>query len=242
MNSKRKEKILATKITDLGFATATKNKLIRLFVGAVAPSSDDSIARDIWFSENEKRLEELTVKEIMEVVNSVSSSFNCEYLPLRGIRAPSEIVHFIKKLAKLGFTRLDWIYLPQETLTEAVTKKMKLSDWKKQSVILLGTLSAVGLREIAEIQNEYKEPYHLITIGDLLNTPCGKRQRDNTSIRNTRAKLLALGFKYKDGPFLQDSTKRQLIEKVQKENNLKPSQAKLIVRIAAERGWIGTVD
>lgn len=146
---------------------------------------------------------------------------------------------FIERLVELGMTQLDWIELPNSTITlEMVAKLGKKKLWE-QSVLLLKAPSNVVIRKLESI---HEKPAPEVTIEDLLATT--EHALDEVasncarSLSKTRATLKLLGFKYEDGIFLRENTQRYLAETLVKQEGVSRKTAQKVVEIAIHRGWV----
>ncbi len=233
----RKEKILALPIAELGLsATASNNWAERL------KEQEDPELEFGWGDRRRRLCEELarqfTVKDLIadvdEQIQDVSDYFLSwnEYFWIgRQLR---------DKLVELGLTQLDWIVLPNRTVTIEMLKRLGKKNLLRYSILVLGTLSS---KAISSLQYEQQKMACQITIRDLLNISLRtwkEREGSNfsTSIANTRQRLRELGYNYGDGVFLQDGTKRQLAEDLRDNEGLSWKVAQKLAGVAEKRGWV----
>ena len=151
---------------------------------------------------------------------------------------------FSQKLVELGMTQLDWIALPNSTVTTTMLKRLGKEKLRSLSVLVLDTLSSTALERL---RWHTKKDVRETTIQDLLdfNPLEDRRHMDRSFVRsfaqsflNTRNRLLELGFRYEDGLFLQVGTKRQLAEDLMKTESLSKQMAYKFVEIAAKRRMV----
>lgn len=156
----------------------------------------------------------------------------------RNARDTAELI-WRDKLIGLGFTQLDWIGLPPDTVPAAALCAVGPEKLSRLSVMLLGTLTPQALARLEEF---FKKRAELITIRELLNdtaawlAPKGRLDGIMTlkrGIIGTRRKLYELGFRYQDGVFLQIGSRRELIERIMAETNIERQAAERVAAFIA---------
>jgi hypothetical protein len=226
-------------INQLGFTSNLRNSLVVLMVqrlgrGQVNQLTSPSARR----RQCEALGDEFTVRDLMDVINH----WHQQNQQLHGIIpfVPQVERAIADKLIAQGFTQLDWVALPPSTVTVPMLQALGKRRIKGYSVLVLGTLSHKALRVLEKV-TELHSPN--ITIGQLLQLSRYAIRREHygdigMSLDNTRAKLIEIGFGYKDGPFIQAGTKRELAEEMVM-FGLPRRSVQQFIEYAQRRCWIG---
>lgn len=162
----------------------------------------------------------ITVQEVIDGVNAADLETPKWFTNPK--QTSEDLIYLVNALVEAGFTKLDFIYLPQETITPEVIAKTSKKIWLDKSILVLGTLT---LSVLEHLQEKFQKVPSQITIRELLgienlrNTVCGQ---------NTREALKALGFGYNDGVLLQVYTEESFIELIMKECGLSKTKAKTV--------------
>lgn len=117
----------------------------------------------------------------------------------------------LEKISGLGFTRLDFIFLPQKTISIEILKKASKKRIKMLDARLLGTISersAHKQRSASDITRASLAKTTPATIGDLLAGGANDLIRSKTTEEKTRQILTTLGFTEEDGPFMESQNGR----------------------------------
>ena len=139
-------------------------------------------------------------------------------------------------------TALDVPCLPHTPATrKKMLKSLSKEDLLAADVRKLGTLSS------AAIENGYRRygnPYEIVTVREVLESKPWSGENNyyfkgvRSSLLLTRQYLRELGFKYEDGPFMQDGTRRQFIEKLMTADSLGKRHAVKVAGLAMKYRWI----
>lgn len=154
----------------------------------------------------------------------------------------------IAMLVKVGFTRFDLAWIPQETLTLKAMRTRPTEEWLKSPLYLLGTLPRAALTFAATECNKHPRD---ITVQDLLTIHEGRDTRRHyygtsmhelwrwhtISMTNTQTLLYKLGFTYEDSPFMQHNTDRKAIDRLTKLYKIGTRTARMVIRIARGESW-----
>ena len=171
-------------------------------------------------------------------------------------KATSCMRTFIRKLAELGLTRLDWVFMPQSTVTEELLRSMPKAELLTNPMIALPAVSY----DLEECICSYLLDYNprdtdefLLrqqpTIAQMLALSDNERarpaleaelgQRYWTAVKKVRALLYALGFTAEDGPFMTfGGMGAKLQEELRAKYDLTQDEAVQVVSIARQEGWI----
>lgn len=242
----KKEKVLALSISELGFTSDARN----LWVEQVLQHGDPNFQRD--FSEKGLRTlkewaQKLTVRELMEAIDAERAKRGESRYKRRLGSAEKQL---IDKLVECGLTQLDWVELPSSTVTTDMLQRLGKENVCSLPARVLCTLSQRALHFLGcEVLQNYSPSPPDFTIQNLLNVPLGGLGKGvwstsgiwkqfNTSVVKTRQKLREIGFRYEDGPFLQDGTKRQLVESLMEEDGFSRKMALRVAEIAEKRRWV----
>ena len=188
----------------------------------------------------EKRLDETPA-----LIKEMSCQFNVKDI-IHSRHFPDEnaawVKEFKKKIIKLGLSQLDWLALPNETVTPAMLRAVPKKNLEEKTVLLLGTLSPKFYRLLFEYIFGTLYSDVVLSIKMLLQLQEREWRRlgnFDLCVFNTKKKLLAIGFEYPDGIFLQEGTHRQFIDKLMAtEEHLSRRKAGYITDIAFRRNWI----
>lgn len=232
-----KKQILACPLINLGLTAQSRNALVgalkhfenpafQFGYGATRRRKSDQLARDY------------TVQNAIDTINAIKKNWwESRRYSWCDIKQQHET--FIMRLIELGLTQLDWIELPKDTVTLEMLKIVGKKRLLNRSILLLKGPSNVVIRKLEDVHNK---PTSEVTIRDLLDT--SRRTLDEVasnceqSIGNTRKNLVLLGFKYEDGIFMKEKTRRYLAETLVKQEGISMKTARKIVEIAIKRHWM----
>jgi len=235
-------RIMARTIASLDCSSQAQNEMVKLIV----KHKELEIEFHSYDSLSYKRLNELakqfTVKDFLDAEDASLRIWlkeerqNSSWL-LR-LRIPRLSKEISRKLVKAELTQLDLILLPSATVTTQMLQRLGKKELLERSILMLSTLSSTALMAIQEYFK--KHPFE-ITIRDFINTSKEMWDQHGTlkkSISKTRQRLLKIGLGYEDGIFLQESTKRQLVEDLVTKESLSHKTASKVIEIAQKRGWV----
>jgi len=237
-----KSQILACPLTKLGLNAKTRNSLIMHI-----KTFEDPDFRFGHSAERRRLCEELanqyTVQKTIEIIDAIRHNWWSERY-LSWFDKGKFCTLYIARLARLGLTQLDWLELPNSTVSLSVLKALGRQKLQDKSVLVLGTLSSTLVRELEGIYSYFAPD---VTIKILLATSdsmLGDTVKGSAqSIGKTRRILKHLGFQYEDGLFLQERTRQHLAEIISRQENIQIGTAKMVVGIAERCGWVrGFVD
>lgn len=240
----KSERVMALSLAKLGLTVQGRNRWVAYVKKQKDPDFDLP-----WNSKGLSLLKqwanEVTVRD---VVDALEASLH----PL-----PSDLRKFDKKLVKrlveLGMTQLDWIALPNTTVTTAALRRLGKEKLRSLSILVLDTLSSKALQYFLfslESGNRGKKSLREVTIQHLLDFNAAEGLYGSPlkthlfltqfagSFHSTRCKLLELGFRYEDGRFLQAGTKRRLAEDLMESDGLSKKLAYRFAEIVRKRNLI----
>ena len=225
------KKILRQTIASLGFTPQARNFYTKTVLDyrntqtalvekseVQNPEQEQSSPKDRLDS-LKKASETVTVQDVIDAVNAADLKTPEWYTNPK--QTSDAFAHLINKLVEAGLTKLDWVYLPQETITATVMAKTPKKVWLEKSVMTLGAISVMSLEDL---QRRFKKVPARITVRELLTCPGWS----GVSFQNARKKLKTLGFGYDDGVFLQDNTERYFVELLAKECGLSEKKARTV--------------
>lgn len=223
--------IMARTIASLGYSVTTRNSVVIQIKKYKYPKDKFKLGDKKYYELCEQLAKQFTVKDLISAYDASPCYYRGGYMhPFPQI---SERISC--RLVKLGLTHLDWKALPINTVTTQMLRRLGKKELLGRSILLLGTLSFIALRELVKYFNKDLLD---ITIRDLTGTSeetwdwSGNLKR---SIAKTRQKLLEIGFRYEDGIFLQEGTKRQLVEDLAAETNLSHNVVTKVVDVSQKR-------
>lgn len=235
----KSERIMNLKIRTLGFNYIRMKAVVLYLLDKLKTYNNGQ--SEITPEEKDKRFK-LTSKQIKKWASifTVKDAILASGVRIDWGQCPRWQVEFRDKIMELGLTKIDWIALPVMNKI-AFTKLLRAlgkNELKKCSILLIKTPSGKML-EYLECMVK-KESAEAITIGELLNVHPNGWSFVNFGwcVSQMRQKLLELGFKYEDGIFLQEGTRRNFVQKIMEEEKLDQKQAEIIADIAHKRGWI----
>lgn len=174
----------------------------------------------------------LTVRDLLEAYEASRSRS-------RSFELPGAVA---RKLAEAGLTQLDCVLLPSSTVSMEALRRLGKERLLLKSILVLGTLSRPALRVIQDL---LKRSTEYVTVGDFISFPPSKWELEGVNYANfeqswakTRSKLTELGFRYEDGAFFQEGTRRAFIEKVVADENLSLDVAGIVADLAIKNGWV----
>lgn len=223
------DKIRTLKIARLGLSSTTRNRVVEFIFKQRDPN---------WEVERIRRRRELArLADECTILNFIDACETFLYL-YPNHRGGLGWYDVMKKLVKLGLTYLDWNQLPSSTVNTQMLKRLKKEELLQHSILVLNTLSSTATSLLAK---HLRKPAAQITIGELLivkGDGWQGRCHVNRSLNNTRQKLRELGLRHNDGPFLQDGTRRELVESLMEETGVTRKKAALFADVAEKRGWV----
>jgi len=152
--------------------------------------------------------------------------------------------HLAKALLAEGLTYLDVPCLPLHTATLTELRRLGKETLRQTNVRVLGTLSGIAIRTILyDVCRSYDDRV-VLTVNNMLEISPWTGERAyacrtiHQSLLKTRAYLCKLGFTYEDGPFMQDGTRRQFVEKLMSEDDLSKRAATKVADLAMKYRWV----
>lgn len=238
------EKIRAMKIAYVGLSSTTRNNWVQKMMITMHPEMYPSFQNAYgqeWRKLCAEWAQKLTVGELIDFLdNQFQRHKDRMYFVSELDRSEKQ---FVDKLIQLGMTQLDWVVLPSSTVTIKMLKQLGKKKIGECSILVLGTLSSSALRSIKSAEERLDKKLLDFTIDDFLATPAtawrgeyGREFKD--SVAKTRQKLIQIGFRYEDGIFLQEGTKRRLVEDLMEKEGLSCQAAKKVAEIAQKRCWV----
>lgn len=238
---KDKSRIMARTIASLGCSAQARNLMISAIMGQKNLEFDSSMSNYKERKLYEQSAKQFTVKDFLDAEDAYLRSWIEEWRQgplLQRLRTPRISKEISRKLVKTGLTQLDLIFLPNATITNQMLRRLGKKELFGRSIFILGTLSSTAL---VAIEKYFKKHPLEITIRDFINTSEKMWDRYGTlkkSVSKIRQKLREISFSYKDGIFLQEGTKHQLIEDLIAKEGLSRKTATKVVEIAQKRGWV----
>ena len=156
----------------------------------------------------------------------------------------NRMTKFTEALVSYGFSTLDYAKLPASSVTIKQFRAFGKTRVRLLDVRALNTLTNAAIRLYEELLGiDMDKP---LTIGDLLELNIGSENSWKTyrlkgfrrSIAKTREKLVAIGFRYEDGAFMQQGTRREFVEKLMIEGTISRKAAQRVAELAARKGWV----
>ncbi|HLM84320.1 MAG TPA: hypothetical protein VK254_03885 [Candidatus Bathyarchaeia archaeon] len=238
MTDTDKEKLLGTSIAELAEKNNWPTQMRRDMVRVSYPRSE---YESETFREENRRVDELAKKTCLKDVLSSLERIYSKY------RVPSEFHTSFrtcrKRFVELGLTRLDAIFLPQETVTPEMIKAIPKEKLLQMDARILGTISSTLLGYYRYKDTDYKdldledELLPFPTVAELISKEPHWSFHEEVLTATLRL-LWDMGFTYDDGLFFQAGTRQKFIEDLMKEECLVEKAAYLVTRIAEKRGWI----
>lgn len=229
---------LATKISNAGFKTFMRRDCARRAMICKNPSFSNELGLYDEVMRNsalDDAAHKVTVGDLIPALEIEMREFEARrysWFVLNGTLA--------NELKRIGLTQLDFIGLACCPVDIERLKKLGKSKLLQLSARILGTLSSVALRRIA---NEKEKLDSEITIADLLATRTDSDDsqlfvRTEQSVLLTREKLLALGFKFREGIFLRCGTRSQFIADLMASEKIGRKMAERITALAERQRWV----
>ncbi len=206
-----------------------RNDLVREAIGR----------KEAWDSNHKKLLARARTVRMRDALKALADMLG---------RANSDLGEKLPRLADAlvteGLTYLDVPCLPIHTATLTELRKLGKEALRETNVRRLGTLSAIAIRTILGANFRDYDETRVLTVHDILEISpwTGEHAYEcrtiHQSLLKTRAYLCTLGFTYEDGPFMQDGTKRQFVEKLTSEDGLSKRAATKVAELALKYHWI----
>lgn len=239
MDAIEKEKLLNSSIAELAAKHNWPTQMWRDMVRVSHPRSDYAGAN---FREENRRVDELAKKTCLrDVIRSLEAVY-AKY------RVPSEFHSSFrscrKKIVELGLTRLDAIFLPQDTVTTDMIKAVPKEKLLQMDARILGTLSSALLSHYRYESNNREDTRYFE--GELLPFPTVAELISKVPhwsfheevLTATLRLLKSMGFTYDDGPFFQEGTRKKFIEDLMKEEGYSGEICAIVASIAEKHGWV----
>ncbi len=230
-----KDEIMALTLSDLTLTAQARKTLIQCYVW-------QEIAEDSQKTRMQRHqlAKSTTVGQMIEAMDREQ-----EENLRRNSLCPDDSARkqFKSELVKRGLTRLDWIQLPQASLTLKCMQSVSREDWLTKPVILLGTIPERIISDITRvIVDDYKSSRvrPTLTIQELLECPkkyCHSHISE-LQVAKTRLILRQLGFTYEDGWFMQFGSKRELLNNWMNQHSITKKEAEMVFVIARKEGWV----
>lgn len=215
-----------TSLAELNLHNNTANRLVmQVFAKSKGESPHDS--------EFNQLRQTITVEQVIKSFGV----YKFGYSPGSSERA------FIRELALRGVTRLDWLCMPQTTVTRGLLLSLTREQLLRQPALVLGTVSKAMIDIIAR-ETDWLDNSSDLTVQQMLRYKTGvfieERLRTNCwkGVQNTRELLLDLGFDAADGPFMRLGTTLSVEESLRSKYPLTEAELEKIVTIAVSEGWI----
>lgn len=181
-----------------------------------------------------------TVRQLMDSFGAYNPDYiltSCEVL-------------FVGCLMRVGFTSIDWMYIPRKTITEELLKKYTKDQLLGMPAFVLPEVAKKLVSAVAEAQDAACAlPVAELTIQDLLTfdkriqpdmlqtLESNLMQRFKAGIKNTRRLLKSIGFTEMDGRLMTFGTPELAVIDLAQEYNLELAVARRFLEIAYAKGW-----
>lgn len=139
----------------------------------------------------------------------------------------------ISKLVELGFTKIDFVFLPKNTVTVELLKQVPRNELLNKDARVLGTVGVAYHSYTYDSTND-TETISYPTVAELLTKSLHHLNRDKKTI----ALLNELGLTQEDAPPTSSEAKNKLIGEVMTSENISVNMATQIVEVAIKRGWV----
>ncbi len=149
-------------------------------------------------SELSLEVESITANDLIKAVkyNDFKRDPRKAFLSPRNISRNFE--RFVLILVRAGFTKLDWIYLPQCTISDEVLRGSPKAFWLDKSVLFLSLMN----KDLGALQRRMGKYPSRISIGELIEDDYHYR---GASFVKAQGELEGLGFTRQDGLFMTRS-------------------------------------
>lgn len=229
-----KDNIYKLSVADLGLHPNTANRLVERARTLPRPDREDLVGLR----------HRVTVSEVVETFGDYRG----------GYHASSTERAFMQKLVELGLTRLDWICLPQKSVTVEALKACPQDELLAKPALVLGDPSPQMLNCIADYihPDEWSEHGRAdkVTVGELLKLEAAKgRQREleqelrskyRAGVLKTRKFIEEIGINlpFRLERFMYFWTREDLRSQLMEKYTMSYGRADHVIEIAAKEGWI----